>query len=60
MLWIEQSVGVKDAMITDFWDVFCQDTSLEAEISELLAIAGVSESAFYEQFESKKISFRHF
>lgn len=54
MLGIEQSVGVKDAMITAFWDVFCQDTSLEAEISELLAIAGVSESAFYAQFQAKE------
>ena len=54
MLGIEQSVGVKDAMVTAFWDVFCQDTSLEAEISEVIAKAGVSESAFYEQSESKE------
>jgi len=51
---IEQSVGVRDAIITAFWDVFCRDGSLEAEISELLAIAGVPESVFCEQFQSKE------
>lgn len=35
-------------------DVFCRDGSREAEISEVPAIAGVSESAFYEQFQSKE------
>jgi len=54
MLEIEQSVGVKDAMITAFWDVFSRDGSLEAEISEVLATAGVTECAFYEQFQSKE------
>jgi AcrR family transcriptional regulator len=51
---IEQSVGVRDAIITAFLDVFCRDGSREAEISDALAIAGVSESAFYEQFQSKE------
>ena len=54
MLEIEQSVGVSDAIITAFWDVFCRDGSREAEISEVLGIAGVLESAFCEQFQSKE------
>ena len=54
MMEIEQSVGVRDAIITAFWDVFCRDRSLEAEISEVLATAGVSESVFCEQFQSKE------
>lgn len=54
MLEIEQSVGVKDAIITAFWSAFCREGNLETEISELLAIAGVSQSAFYEQFQSKE------
>ena len=51
---IEQSVGVSDAIITAFWDVFCRDGSREAEILELLTIAEVSGPVFYEQFESKE------
>ncbi len=54
MLEIEQSVGVRDAIIAAFLDIFCRDGSREAEISDVLAIAGVSESAFYEQFQSKE------
>ena len=54
MLEIEQSVGVRDAIIRAFWDVFCRDGSLEAEISEVLAIARVSEWVFCEQFQSKE------
>jgi AcrR family transcriptional regulator len=54
MLKIEQSVGVSDAVITAFWDVFCRDRSLEDEISEGLAIARVSESGFHEQSQSKE------
>jgi AcrR family transcriptional regulator len=54
MLEIEQSVGVKDAMITTFWDVFSRDGSLEADISEILATAEVTEYAFYEQIQSKE------
>ena len=54
MLEMEQSVGVRDAIITAFWDVFCRGGSLEDEIADLLAIPGVSESAFYEQFQSKE------
>jgi len=54
MLEIEQSVGFSDAIITAFWDVFCRDGSREAEISEVLALVRVSESAFYEQFQSKE------
>ena len=33
---------------------FCRDGSREAEISEVPAIPGVSESAFDEQFQSKE------
>jgi AcrR family transcriptional regulator len=54
MLEIEQSVGGRDAIIAAFVDVFGRDGSREAEISEVLAIAGVSESAFYEQFRSRE------
>jgi AcrR family transcriptional regulator len=54
MLEIKQSAGVRDAIITAFWDVFSRDVSLEAEISEALAIARVSEFASYERFQSKE------
>ena len=54
MLEIKQSVGVSDAIVTVFWDVFSRDVSLEAEISEALAIARVSEFASYERFQSKE------
>jgi AcrR family transcriptional regulator len=54
MLEIKQSVGVTDAIITAFWDVFSQDVSLEVEISEVLAIARASEFASYERFQSKE------
>ena len=54
MLEIKQSVGVRDAIITAFWDVFSRDVGLEAEISEVLAIARVSEFASYERFQSKE------
>jgi hypothetical protein len=53
MLKIEQSVGVRDANIAVFWDGFCRDGSLEAEISKVLAIAGGSESVF-QQSQSKE------
>lgn len=51
---IEQSVGVRDAILTIFWDGFCQNSSLETEISEILARAGVPEPAFYDQFQVKE------
>ena len=54
MLEIKQSVRVRDAIITAFWDVFSRDVSLEAEISEVLAMARVSEFAAYERFQSKE------
>lgn len=54
MLETKQSAGVRDAIITAFWDVFSRDVSLEAEISEALAIARVSEFASYERFQSKE------
>lgn len=54
MLEIEQSVGVRGAIIAAFLDVFCRDGSREAEISEVLAKDGLSESAFYQQFQSKE------
>jgi AcrR family transcriptional regulator len=51
---IEQNVGVRDKIITALLDPFCRDGSREAEISEVPAIAGVSESASHEQFQSKE------
>jgi len=54
MLEREQSVGVRDAIITALWDVFCGDGSRDAEFSAVLALAGVSESGFHEQFQSKE------
>jgi len=54
MLEMKQSVGARDAIITAFWDVFSRDVSLEAEISEVLAIARVSEFASYERCQSKE------
>jgi AcrR family transcriptional regulator len=54
MLEIKQSVRVTDGIIAVFWDVFSQDVSLEAEISEVLAITRVSESASCERFQSKE------
>jgi AcrR family transcriptional regulator len=54
MLDIKQSAGVRDAIITAFWDVFSRDVSLEAEIAEALAIARVSEFASCERFQSKE------
>lgn len=53
MLEIQQNVGVRDA-VAAFWDVFGQDSSLEAEISEVLTTAGVLKSAFNEPIESKE------
>ena len=53
MLGIEQSAGVRDAIITALLDVLCQTGSREAEISEVLAKAGVSESYFHQHFQSK-------
>jgi len=51
---IEQSVGVRDSIIKAFLGVFCRDGSREAEISEVPAIPGVSESDFHEQFQAKE------
>ena len=51
---IEQSVGARDAIIAAFLKVFRRDGSREAEIAEVMAITGVSESAFYEHFQSKE------
>jgi len=53
MLEMEHGVGVRDA-ITAFWDTFCRDGSREAEIAEALAIAGLSESDFCEQSQTKE------
>jgi AcrR family transcriptional regulator len=53
MLEMKQSVGSRDAVITAFWDAFSRDVSLEVEISEVLAMARVSEFA-YERFQSKE------
>ena len=54
MLETRQSAGVRDAMTTAFWDVFCRDARLEAEISEVLVKAGASQYVFHEQFQSKE------
>jgi AcrR family transcriptional regulator len=51
---MRQSGEVRDAIITTFLDVLCREGVLEAEISRVRAIAGVSESIFYEQFQSKE------
>jgi AcrR family transcriptional regulator len=50
---MEQSVGVRDAIITACLDAFCRDGSREGEISEVLATAG-TESASHERFQSKE------
>jgi len=54
MLEMRQSAGVRDAIITASLDVFCRDGIRATEISKVLARAGVSESAFYELFQSKE------
>ncbi len=51
---IEQSEGVRDAIITASSQVFGRNGSREAEISKALALAGVSDSPCYEQFQSKE------
>jgi AcrR family transcriptional regulator len=54
MLEIEQSVEVRDAIITAFLGVLCREDVRGTNISQVLKRAGVSESAFCEQFQSKK------
>jgi AcrR family transcriptional regulator len=54
MLEMEQTAGVRDAIIAASLDAFCRDGIRATEISKVLARAGVSESAFYEQFQSKE------
>ena len=54
MLEIEQSVEVRDAIITAFLDLLCREGVRGAEISRVPERAGVSESGFYEQFQSKE------
>ena len=54
MLETEQSVGVKDAIITAYLDVLCREGVRGTEIVKVLENAGVSESAFYEQFQSRE------
>lgn len=51
---VGQSAGVRDAIIAAFLEVLCREGVRVAEISKVLAIAGVSESVFYEQFQSKE------
>lgn len=51
---IEQSIGVRDAIVTAFLDLPCRERVRGLEISEVVAIARVSESAFCEQFQSKE------
>ena len=45
MLEMKQSIGARDAIIAAFWDVFSRYVNLAAEISEVLAIARISEFA---------------
>lgn len=54
MLEMPQSAGTRDAIITAFLDVLCREGVREAEIPKVLAIAGVSESVFFEQFQSEE------
>jgi len=54
MLETEQTVGVKDAIITGHLDVLCRAGIRGAEIAKVVEKAGVSESAFYKQFQSKE------
>jgi len=54
MLEIEQSAGVRNTSITASLDVFCLNGIREAEISKVLAIPGVSESGFHDQFQPKE------
>jgi AcrR family transcriptional regulator len=54
MLETEQTVGVKDAIITGCLDVLCREGIRGAEIAKVVEKAGVSESAFYKQFQSKE------
>jgi AcrR family transcriptional regulator len=54
MLETEKSVGVKDAIITAYLNVLCREGARGSEIANLLENAGVSESAFYEQFQSRE------
>ena len=52
---IEQSIGVRDAIISAFLDLPCRERIRDFEdASEVVAIARVSESAFCEQFQSKE------
>lgn len=54
MLETEQTVGVKDAIITGYLDVLCREGIRGAEIAKVVEKAGISESAFYKQFQSKE------
>ena len=54
MLKMQQSAGVRDAIITTFLDVLCRGGGQDAKVSEVLAIAGVSESSFYDRFQSRE------
>jgi len=54
MLEMQQSVKVRDAVITAFWDVICRNASLEAEISEVLAVTALPEPVLDEGVQSKK------
>lgn len=53
MLEIGQNTEVRDAIITVLSDVGCREGVRENEISKVLAIGGVSESAFNEQWQSE-------
>jgi AcrR family transcriptional regulator len=57
---MRQSAGVRDGIITAFFDVLCREGVRGTEISQVLERAGVSESAFYEQFQSREDSLSAF
>ena len=53
MLEMRQSAGVRDAITRRSWMSSVEKEIERVEISKVLAKAGVSESVFYEQFQSK-------
>lgn len=54
MLETEQTVVVKDAIITGYLDVLCREGIRGSEIAKVVEKSGVSESAFYKQVQSKE------
>jgi hypothetical protein len=54
MLEIEQSVGDRDAIIKIVLGPFCQDGNRQADISQIVAVARISDFTFHEQFQSNE------